>query len=308
MEQKILAFFHIHYMLFPLSNGMQTTKDAESTIFNSDPDSILYQYRAGIDRINHELTRFGLTKIQAQVYIFLGKYGSKTSPEVSRALKLPRTETYQILKVLQNLGIIASEFSHPARFSAIPLEKALLSMVNSAQEKVNSLVKKEQEISRLWKEIPIFNSENKENPSEKFQILQGTPIIHNKIKEMLHRSKRECKFFCTPKDLSKFYYNDIIEQTNNLHFYMKFIISSPFIIPDLIHKIGKSNVKLLSKFDNSDQCFIISDSEELLIFLKNASYPARDVLAFWTNSKSMIDSMMMLFDYSWIHSIFYKKN
>ena len=108
MEQKILAFFHIHYKLFPLSNDMQATKEAESTVFNSDPDSVLYQYRAGIDRINHELTRFGLTKIQAQVYMFLGKYGSKTAPECSRALKLPRTETYHILKVLQNLGIISS--------------------------------------------------------------------------------------------------------------------------------------------------------------------------------------------------------
>ena len=307
MEQKILAFFHIHYKLFPLSNDMQATKEAESTVFNSDPDSVLYQYRAGIDRINHELTRYGLTKIQAQVYIYLGKYGSKTSPEVSWALKIPRTETYQILKVLQNQGIIVSEFSHPTRFSAIPLERALLSMVNVAQERVNTLVKKEQEISKLWKQIPIFISEKDVKRSEKFQMLQGTPRIHSKIKEMMLGTKNEFKIFCTPKDLSKFYYSDLIDFLNNLNLSMKFIISSPSVLPHFINKIGISQIKMLSKSDNTNQCFIIRDNDELLIFLKNATHPTNEVFAFWTDSKSMIDSMKMLFDYSWIHSIFYKK-
>jgi len=110
---------------------MQTTREAEVTIFNSEPDSKMYEYKREMDIIHDELLKFGLTQNQAKVYMYLGKYGSKTSPEVCKALKLPRTETYSVLKALLNRGIIISEFKHPTKYSALPLSKAILTMVNS---------------------------------------------------------------------------------------------------------------------------------------------------------------------------------
>jgi len=91
-------------------------------IVNSTPDSRLYEYKLGIERITEDLVKFGLTKSQAKVFIYLGKYGSKTSPEVCKDLNLPRTETYHILNVLTNRGIVVSEFSHPTRYSSIQME------------------------------------------------------------------------------------------------------------------------------------------------------------------------------------------
>ena len=86
---------------------------AEKTInvVNSTPDSKLYEYKLGIERITEDLIKFGLTKSQAKVFIYLGKYGSKTSPQVCKDLKLPRTETYNILNILTNRGIVVTEFS-----------------------------------------------------------------------------------------------------------------------------------------------------------------------------------------------------
>ena len=92
------------------------------SLFDLDPDSSSYEFKNSVDKLQAELSKFGLTSNQCKVYIFLGKYGSKTAPEVCRALKLPRTETYHLLTTLQNKGIVSATFQHPIKFTALPLK------------------------------------------------------------------------------------------------------------------------------------------------------------------------------------------
>ena len=276
--------------------------DVHHTAFNAEPESKLYDYKIGLDKIQNELIKFGLTRTQAKVFIYLGKYGSKTSPQVCAALKLPRTETYHILNVLLNRGIIVSEFSHPAKFSALPMKRAILTMVRSAQEKVNSLAKKEKELAKLWNEIPFFAVKTNEPEPEKFQMLQGTPRIHSKMKEMISSVKNECKLMCTAKDLSRFYYSDLIDMLDVSLPDTKLIVSPSTNIPNFIQKMNKTRIRILPKNCITHQSFFVKDIDEVLVFLRNANYPLRNVFAFWTDSKSLIDSMRQLFDYSWENS------
>jgi sugar-specific transcriptional regulator TrmB len=271
-------------------------------ILNSSPDSKLSEYKLGIEKITTELVRFGLTKTQAKVFIYLGKYGSKTSPEVCRDLKIARTETYQILNVLTSLGIVATEFSHPARFSAIPMEKAIKTMIKAEQAKVSILASKEGEIAKLWSEIPSFFTKSNEPEGEKFQMLQGSPRIHSKMKNMLLNAKMGCKLLCGAKDLSRFYYSNLIEIFESLPLDLKLIISSEATTPQFLQNMNNSQVRNGPKNMRSNQCFLIKDDDELLIFLRNANYPPRNIFAFWTDSKSLIDSIKILFDYSWENS------
>src|SRR5690242_20863803 len=77
----------------------------------------MYEYTLQLERVKTELQKFGVSPNQAKVYIYLGKYGPKTAPEVFKALDLPRTETYYILNTLQNHGIITSALTSPDRKS-----------------------------------------------------------------------------------------------------------------------------------------------------------------------------------------------
>ena len=293
----------IHYMQAISERSMQMAEErTPNTVFNSDPGSKLYEYKIGLDRIQSELIKFGLTTTQAKVFIYLGKYGSKTSPEVCRALKLPRTETYHILNVLMNRGIITSEFSHPTKFSALPIEQAILTMVNAAQEKVNKLAKKENELAKLWNEIPFFMVETNEPKPEKFQMLQGPTRIYSKMKEMISNSSEECVLLCNTKDLSRFYYSNLVEQFSILPKEMKLLISPDPVIPHFTNKMKKTKIRTLPKNRSSNQCFLVKDDNEVIIFLRNANYSTKNVFAFWTDSKSLIESMKLLFDYSWKHS------
>ncbi|WP_166390119.1 helix-turn-helix domain-containing protein [Candidatus Nitrosotalea sp. TS] len=90
-----------------------------TSIFLSESDSKLYPYKIKMEQVKAELLKFGLSQNQARVFIYLGKYGQKSAPEVSKALEIPRTETYFIINTLQNKGIVTAEFSTPTKYSTL---------------------------------------------------------------------------------------------------------------------------------------------------------------------------------------------
>ena len=61
----------------------------QTSVFDSTPDSQMYEYKQSIEKVQTELLKYGLTLNQSKVFIYLGKYGAKTAPEVCKALKLP---------------------------------------------------------------------------------------------------------------------------------------------------------------------------------------------------------------------------
>ena len=279
------------------------TEPEQNTVFDSEPESDLHEYKVELEKISDELNRFGLTKNQAKVFIYLGKYGSKTSPEVCKALKLPRTETYNILNNLLNLGIITSEFQHPTRYSALPMGKAILIMINYAQEMVNKLSKKEIEVVKLWNSVPMFDSASDEGKLERFQMLQGVPRINNKMKEMIMSAKEEIKIVCTVKDLSRFYYSDFLDMLAKSDAEIKLVIAPTQKIPRFVQLVDSSRMRLMPQNKGDNQCFIVKDSDEVMVFLRNAEDAAKNTFAFWTDTTSLINSMKSLFDFSWQYSL-----
>jgi sugar-specific transcriptional regulator TrmB len=278
-------------------------KDEEKqvSIFDSGSDSNTYEQRLSFDRLKNELSKFGLTSNQSKVYIFLGKYGSKTAPEICRALKLPRTETYHLLTTLQNKGIVSATFQHPIKFSATPLNKAIWSLVNAEKERVNTLEKQESGIVELWNSIPEFNT-IPEQREEKFQMLQGSNQIHSKIKEMVENTKNEFGVLGSEKDFLKFYHSNFFESLDNSKIDLKLLTSSSEKVMYIFDDIDRSKVKKMPDSIREDLCFITRDDEELIFFIKNASKDTQQMTAVWTDSASMIYSMKTLFASIWSKS------
>jgi len=194
------------------------------SLFDNESDMAMYKHKLTLEKIKNELINFGLTKSQAKVFIYLGKYGSKTASEIAKALQLPRTETYHLVNSLQNIGLVVAELAHPTKYTALEMKEAISTLVNQEQERIDNLAHKEESISELWKEIPFFAVETDESKSEKMQLLHGTGPITNKIKEKIKQSKFEYSgespfFSIAPKGSSEgdLFYNS---NTNTLQRYV----------------------------------------------------------------------------------------
>lgn len=277
-----------------------TNETAQTSIFDSTPDTQMYEYKLSIEKVQVELLQYGLTSNQSKVFIYLGKYGAKTAPEVCKALKLPRTETYHLLSALQNKGIVLSTFQHPIQFTALPLNKAIWILVNSEKERVKSLEYMEKGLSELWDNIPTFDSLHDEI-EEKFQMLQGANQIQSKITEMTDNFKDEFLILGSEKDYVRLYHGEFLESFVESKQRFRLLSACSEKTTYIFDNLERKNIKKLDKDIQNHLCFILKDDTELLFFTKNAN-STTELFAMWTNSKSLVYSMKLLFESLWTNS------
>jgi len=283
-----------------------TTDASNISSLKMHHDTVSHDHEALFDKIRNELSKFGLTPNQSKVFLYLEKYGSSTATQVSKALKVPRTETYHLLTNLQNKGIVSATFQHPIKFTGLPLDKAITALINAEKERVKSLETQEKNLVELWNTLPSFKVNNEEIKDGKFQMLQGINQMTGKIKSMLTGSKETIQVLASEKDFMKFYHAGYLEWISNSNADAQLVSSSSektaYIFEgDLINKVKKMPIKI-----KEDLCFIIKDEEEAILFMKNTNEVSQNVLAMWTDSYSMVYTLKLLFTYIWSNSKYLK--
>jgi len=272
------------------------------SVLDSLPGSKTYDYEILFEKLKNELSKFGLTANQSKVYLFLEKYGSSTATQVSKTLKVPRTETYHLLTNLQNKGIVSATFQHPIKFSALSLDKAIGVLVNAEKERVKSLESQEKNLVELWSAIPNFRINQEDIKDGKFQMLQGVNQMTGKINDMISSAKQSIQILASEKDFMKFYHTGFLERIKDLKIEPQFISSSSKKTSYIFEGRLKDKVKRLPLKVKEELCFIIKDDNELLLFMKNPSESPQNIIAMWTDSYSMVYTLKLLFAYIWSNS------
>lgn len=298
MESPTIDNFPGSYMKQEYRHYRTMSMGESINLFDNESDTALYKHKITLEKIRNELINFGLTKSQAKVFIYLGKYGSKTASEIAKALQLPRTETYHLVNSLQNMGLVVAELSHPTKYTAMEMNSAISTLVKQEQERVNNLATKEETLSEMWNQIPFFVVETDESKSEKMQLLHGTGPISKKIKDMITSSTEDFKVYGAVSDVHRMYYSDIFDWVKESQTEFKLLISPMNNTPDFLSEIDSKNIKTIQA-NSENKCFIINDKKEVLIFMRNANHPTRQMFAWWSDSETLVDMMHTLFDLSW---------
>jgi len=267
-------------------------------LFDNEADTAMYKHKLTLEKIKNELINFGLTKSQAKVFIYLGKYGSKTASEIAKALQLPRTETYHLVNSLQNIGLVLAELAHPTKYTAKEMREAVSALVNQEQERIDNLATKKESLSEMWKEIPYFAVETDESKSEKMQLLHGTGPITNKIKEMISSSTEDFRVYGSVSDLLRMYHSEIFDWVEDSTTNLKMVVSPLNKMPEFLSELNSDKIKAIPS-NSENKCFIVNDAKEVLIFMRNATHPSRETFAWWSDSETLVDMMSSLFDLSW---------
>ena len=267
-------------------------------LFDNESDTAMYKHKLTLEKIKNELIDFGLTKSQAKVFIYLGKYGSKTASEIAKALQLPRTETYHLVNSLQNMGLAVAELSHPTKYTAKEMREAVSTLVQQEQDRIDVLANKEESLSEMWKEIPFFAVETDESKSEKMQLLHGNGPITNKIKEMVGSSTEDFRIYGSVSDLLRMYHSDVFDWVESSPTNLKMVVSPLNKTPEFLSDINSNLIRAIPS-NSENKCFIVNDKKEVLIFMRNATHPTRQVFAWWSDSETLVDMMSSLFELSW---------
>lgn len=260
--------------------------------------------------ISNILMEYGLSRKEADVYVYVASCGPCKAIEIAGTLDIPRTEVYRILANLQHMGVLEATLQRPARFAATPVSKALERLIDIQKHKAVLLENRKSELLEKWKALEITPSFE---VKERFQVLEGLGTIYSKAIEVAQKVEEEIILIGAEKDFARAYHEDLIELLAKL----KKKGVSIRLLTEVSEKTKEMlkdvpiQVKYANVVDPIFPHFIVADGSELILFIKSTK-PSGKESALWTNSETLLHTMRGLFDQIWktalpFHEIVYAR-
>jgi len=242
------------------------------------------------------LSKFGLSKNETKVFVYLAKFGEQKAHKISRALSLHRTETYKILKRLEGKSLVYRILEKPMKFAGVPVGKALENLVQEEKQRVRRLEEEKEKVLNSWEEfsVPVRDPEALD---EFIQVLKGRSQIYIKINEVVEEAEDEILIAASDEILLQMFYSGALD--------------------DLAGKSGKVNVRLLTdsslrssyiikklkleegeflRVDYEDLPSFVVSNEHLLLFLNAEKSNIRNGgRALWTNQRDIVNVLKASF-------------
>lgn len=254
-----------------------------------------------IDGLNKLLLKYNLTPNQAKVYVYLSKMGIKTASELSHALNIPRTETYHLLNILKQKGIIFTIFGRPTKFNAVEIKKSIAILIENEKERLQELETEQDIIVKLWDTIPSDIKEIKNESEEMFQKLLGPTLIMSKLEHMVNSSSKSIHIFGDTSDfklLCQPEFANLLKKTNSE---LKILINDQNKNTSIFKIIDQKHIKILDDINRENFCFLIKDENEVIFFIDNPEL--RNTLAIWSDSRKFVNALRTLFSLIWEKTI-----
>lgn len=160
------------------------------------------------------LKNFGLSPIEAQVYIGLVKTGPSKASQISNFARINRITGYKLLDNLKELGFVSSTFSNPRIYTANDLKSSLQYVTSRKKFELERLEKLVPLLSETYEKIKSNQAPQPEPKTEgdaQFNIISGRYNIYLHIAKLIKKEKRLIYLIASTNDLGMMYYTSIPE-------------------------------------------------------------------------------------------------
>jgi sugar-specific transcriptional regulator TrmB len=101
-----------------------------------------------LELILKALIRLGLSRLEAEVYVYIAKMGSQMVKDLDGALNYSKNQIYKSLRMLTAKALVTKE---GIQFSAIPFEEALDLLIEREKKQANHIKESKKELLVNWK-------------------------------------------------------------------------------------------------------------------------------------------------------------
>jgi sugar-specific transcriptional regulator TrmB len=138
------------------------------------------------------LQGLGLLPAEAHVYLALVRNGALSGTAVARATGYPRSSVYLTLNSLLHKGLIEGGPEHGSRFSVVPPDKALFSLV--VQEK-EAIAKREKIAAELGRRLSSLLGPAETAPDKLVQVIRNPRGVAERYERLQLQAKRSNEVF-----------------------------------------------------------------------------------------------------------------
>jgi len=258
------------------------------------------------------LTTLGFDEIEAQIYVYLAKKGTKKARDIRRALKLTKQQFYPGIKRLQSEGIINTTLERPARFSVIPFEQVLDLFIKAKMEEAQRLQQSKTDILANWQNLKL-----EDDIPAKFTVIEGRTFIYTKIQQMIQETRNQVLAIATVPVLAQANERDIfdtnfgspVKSKGQFRFLTELNEQNTHTIKAILKETNNFRLKFEGR--NPDlgltpfPQMLARDDEEALIFIKpqtDTSKIEKEDTCLWTNSKTIVKAFTAVFEEIWPNS------
>lgn len=113
------------------------------------------------------LQKLGLSRMQARIWLTIFQLGEANVTEISKTARIDRSESFKVIKKLQELGLIDELIGFPKKFRVTPIQDGLSVL----------LLSKEKEYRMLRKKVMSFTQNTNHVEFSKDSIVQKRDIV-----------------------------------------------------------------------------------------------------------------------------------
>jgi sugar-specific transcriptional regulator TrmB len=113
-----------------------------------------------LERVLDTLVSLGLTRLDAEVYVFLAKKGPHKATDIISALGIYRQQFYNSLRSLKAKGIVNASPERSILYSAISIERVLDEFMKAKMEQTKALQASREELLSTWRSMVKKDSAN----------------------------------------------------------------------------------------------------------------------------------------------------
>lgn len=106
-----------------------------------------------LERVIKTLEGFGLSRVDAKMYVYLAKMGPQNAGELAEALKITNQQLYTSIKNLRDKGIVAASSEQPPLLCAVAFEEALEILIKTKVEQAKAIRKTKKGLLSSWRAI-----------------------------------------------------------------------------------------------------------------------------------------------------------
>jgi sugar-specific transcriptional regulator TrmB len=243
-----------------------------------------------------DLTNFGLTPLQAKVYVRLLMLGPSPARRLSSIVGINRVDTYRILRGLRKRGLLDVLISEPSKYIAVEPSRAVEMLISEKEKQISELRVRSSRIIK-WldaisnTELESFGLQSNESFSvTHFRLKYGIRMIES-LRKLVRESEVEiCKIWSAP--------GLVFHAEQGLLEEFEKAAGRGVKIKGLVEITDQNieNVQYLSRFANLRSArnlsttlrYTISDSKEVLVNATQAPLEQAGVMAFWTDNEAIV--------------------
>ena len=240
-----------------------------------------------------KLESFGFTVNQAKVYLSIVQSGKTQVGKISKGTQLHRQDIYKLLPKLEKMGLITRTIDKPFMIEAIPIDKALDSLISKEREKsnkrINHLENNLKEMVNAIQKLPQSKEE------ARFSLLTTDEAIRNRGRLTFKKLKREFLLITNIDHIltSTVHFRDFLQTIAQSNAKTRLIVVTKDdndTTKEAIEKVVPSTDQFTARSINKTNCknYQIIDNKEIWIATQQKTetgYPCM----LWTNDQNIID-------------------